>query len=144
MPSAAVPMTEVPWGPIIAVVSLAFTAFGAVLGYLMKALHKSAQKNTEQKFSHVMNEVGHVSADVVKLDKRVAGYFKAHDRLRDKWEDFLKRNFEADQRVRALFSTMDRLQIAIDTIPATLDSKIETEFSVILDELQKTREESDE
>ena len=132
--------TEVPWGLILGVVGGAFTVLGTILGILMRMLFKSVQKNTQDKFDHVQDRFDQVDEKVLQLSSRVDQYFKAHDRLRDKWEDFLREYLKIDstrgQKIDALFRVVDEMQEKVREIRPALKSKIEEAFTSSLSELK--------
>jgi len=78
--------------------------------------------------------------DVVKLDKRLGGYFKAYDRLRDKWDDFLREYLKIDStrgvKVEALFRITDQMQDTLKELRPALNSKVEEMISHTISELK--------
>jgi hypothetical protein len=74
------------------------------------------------------------------LEKRLGDYFKAHERLRDKWDDFLREYLKIDstrgQKVDALFRVVDQMQKSVEHIPRNMNEKIEEAFTHSLSELK--------
>jgi hypothetical protein len=76
----------------------------------------------------------------VRLEDRIGKYFEAHERLRDKWDEFLREYLKIDstrgQKVDALFRVVDQMQDTFKEIRPTLNSKIEDSFARALSELK--------
>lgn len=156
------PPTNVPagvsWEMIVAVVTALLSALFVMLRLLFKGIHKridtteatlgkriddaiesdealaiQIDAKLEEKFLRV-HEL------VVQLGERVDKYFDAHERLRDKWDEFLKEYLKIDstrgQKVDALFRLNDQMQKILDTLPRHVDSKIEEAFTHSLSELK--------
>jgi seryl-tRNA synthetase len=123
----------VPWGTIVAVASSSVVVLAGILGMLIKMLYKSHQAQTEQKFETL-------AGDVVKLDREVRDYFRAHEKLRDKWDEFLKEYLKIDstrgQKVEALFRIVDQMQDTVRELRPTLNEKMEELLSRALSELK--------
>lgn len=98
-----------------------------------QALAEASDEKMEEKFQRV-HEL------VVKLESRVGKYFDSHERLRDKWDDFLREYLKIDstrgQKVDALFRLNDQMQKILDALPHHVDSKIEEAFTHSLSELK--------
>lgn len=77
---------------------------------------------------------------VAQLDGRVTKYFEAHERIRDKWDAFLTEYLKIDstrgQKVDALFRLNDQMQKILDSLPRSVNSKIEEAFTHSLSELK--------
>jgi len=146
---------EIPWGTLITIVSVAFTAFGGLLTTLLVKLHAASKRNTRAlvdsariDLSHrieglekdLVTKSGQLDANVLQLVERVGQYFVAHDRLRDKWEEFLREYLKIDstrgQKIDALFRVVDQMQTAVKDIPPAMNTKIEEAFTHSLSELK--------
>lgn len=157
---------EIPWGMLITIVSVAFTAFGGLVTTLLVKLHSAGKKNTKALVDSVRtdftnqlatvsaelsNRVGglgkdletkssQLDANMLQLGERVGKYFEAHDRLRDKWEEFLREYLKIDstrgQKIDALFRVVDQMQVAVKDIPPAMNAKIEEAFTHSLSELK--------
>ena len=145
----------VPWPTIVAAAGGILGVVGVVMVFLVKMLLKSYQKNAKQELdaakSDVMREFQEFRAvanekfetmgtDVVQLDGRVGKYFEAHERLRDKWDEFLREYLKIDstrgQKVDALFRIVDQMQEAIRDIRPALNVKVEETLTHALTELK--------
>lgn len=104
-----------------------------ILGVTMLLVYKAIQKRIGEKFQHTQDLV-------VQSNERVSGLFKSHERLRDKWDDFLREYLKIDntrgQKVDALFRVVDQMQDTFKEIRPTLNSKIEDSFARALSELK--------
>jgi hypothetical protein len=93
----------------------------------------TVQKETEQTASHLRESV-------LQLGERVGKYFEAHDRLRDKWEEFLREYLKIDstrgQKMDALFRIVDQMQAAVKELTPAMNSKIEEAFTHAMSELK--------
>jgi seryl-tRNA synthetase len=125
------PDMGVPWAVFIPTVSVLLATIAGMFRFLYKSSRDS----------------------VVKLDSRVGKYFEAHERLRDKWDDFLRKYLEIDitrgQKVDALFRVVDQMSDTLKEIRPALNSKIEDSFARALSELKvyvrdQIREETNE
>ena len=148
----------VQWVVIIPIIVVLLTALGVTLRLLFKGVHKRMDgiegtlgkridaaivnnealaqvidEKLEEKFSRI-HEL------VVQLKGRVDKYFDAHERLRDKWDEFLREYLKIDstrgQKVDALFRVNDQMQKILDALPRHVDSKIEEAFTHSLSELK--------
>jgi hypothetical protein len=67
-------------------------------------------------------------------------YFEAHDRLRDKWEEFLREYLKIDstrgQKMDALFRIVDQMQTAVKELTPAMNAKIEEAFTHAMSELK--------
>ena len=133
-------VVEVPWGTILGVVGGAFTAYGTLLALLVRQLFKASQKNTNEKFANLQEKITQEHELVLKLDKRVDQYFSAHERLRDKWEAFLRDYLKIDstrgQKIDALFRVVDQMQEILRDVRPAMKQKIEESFTHSLDALK--------
>lgn len=122
-------VTGVPWVVFVPVL----TALLGGVGVALRLLYKAIQKRVEEKTAH-NHEL------VVQLDGRVAEYFKAHERLRDKWDEFLREYLKIDstrgQKVDALFRVVDQMQKAVEVIPRSMNEKLEESFTHSMSELK--------
>ncbi len=147
-----------PWAVIIPIVLVLLGALGVTLKLLFKGTHKRINGVESTLGSRIDKalEDDHELADqfnkelkekfdwanrlLSQLETRLGGYFSAHDRLRDKWEEFLKDYLKIDisrgQKVDALFRLNDQMQKILDTLPRHVDSKIEEAFTHSLSELK--------
>ena len=145
----------VPWPTIVAVAGGILGIVGVALLFLIKLLLKSYQKNAEQKREAIQKEAEQnlqafqgvtfekfsaLVDSVIQLDRRVGEYFKAYDRLRDKWEEFLREYLAIDgtrsQKVEALLRIVDEMREALREIRPTIDTKIEETITHALAELK--------
>lgn len=119
----------VPWTVFVPVVTGLLGAFGVAI----RMIYKAFQKRLEEKTAH-NHEL------VVKLEGRVSDYFKAHERLRDKWDEFLREYLKIDstrgQKVEALFRVVDQMQKAVESIPRNMNDKLEEAFTHSISELK--------
>lgn len=146
---------EIPWGTLITIVSVAFTAFGGLLTTLLVKLHAAGKRNTQALVDSVRTDFSNqlallgkdletkssqLDTNVLQLVERVGKYFEAHDRLRDKWEEFLREYLKIDstrgQKIDALFRVVDQMQAAVKDIPPAMNAKIEEAFTHSLSELK--------
>jgi len=127
------PDTAVPWGMIVAVGAAVLPAFGTIVVFFVKRLLRATEKVYELKFDQL-------AKDVVQLNQKDNQLFVAHDRLRDKWDEFLREYLKIDstrgQKIDALFRVVDEMQNALREIKPALNSKIEDSFSRALSELK--------
>lgn len=140
-------LAGVPWSVFVPVIVGLLGAFAGAARLLYKGLHKRIDalvtadaKNTEQLVARDEEKFQQVHELVVQLEKRVGRYFDAHERLRDKWDEFLREYLKIDstrgQKVDALFRVNDQMQKVVDSIPRHVDSKIEEAFTHSLSELK--------
>ena len=77
---------------------------------------------------------------VVQLEERFGSYFKAHDRLRDKWDEFLREYLKIDNtrgaKVDALFRITDQMQDVLKELRPALNDKVEEMISHTISELK--------
>lgn len=134
MPPDATTVTGgVPWGTIVAIAGSSVVVLAGILGTLLRMLYGAQQKRIEEKFQALAN-------DVIKLDREVRGYFQAHEKLRDKWDEFLKEYLKIDstrgQKVDALFRIVDQMQDTVKELRPALNEKVEEMISRALSELK--------
>lgn len=127
------PGIEIPWTTVIGVIVTIVSTFGGIMAYLAKALSKSMQKNIEDQLSEYKLEIESLKANREK-------YFEAHNRIRDKWEDFLKEYLKIDstrgQKIDALFRIVDQMQETVKDLRPTMNLKIEESFARSISELK--------
>ena len=118
---------------IVAVGAPVLAAFGTILVFFVKRLLRATEKVYELKFDQL-------AKDVVQLNQKDDQLFVAHDRLRDKWDEFLREYLKIDstrgQKIDALFRVVDEMQNVLREIKPALNSKIEDSFSRALSELK--------
>lgn len=77
---------------------------------------------------------------VVQLEERFGSYFKAHERLRDKWDEFLREYLKIDNtrgaKVDALFRITDQMQDVLKELRPALNNKVEEMISHTISELK--------
>ena len=133
-------LVEIPWGTILGIVGGAFTAYGTLLALLVRQLFKANQRHTKQKFDNLNEKITKEHELVVQLNERVDQYFSAHDRLRDKWEEFLRDYLKIDstrgQKIDALFRVVDQMQEILRDVRPAMKQKIEESFTHSLDALK--------
>lgn len=127
------PSDAVPWVTIIAIAVPALGAFGSIIVFFVKRLMRAERESSELKFTH-LNQA------VVQLQSRDEQLLSAHDRMRDKWDEFLREYLKIDstrgQKVDALFRIVDQMQETMREIRPAINSKIEDSFSRALSELK--------
>jgi hypothetical protein len=127
------PDTAVPWGTIVAIGAPVLAAFGTILVFFVKRLLRATEKIYELKFDQL-------SKDVVQLNERNGLLVAAHDRLRDRWDEFLREYLKIDstrgQKIDALFRVVDQMQDAVRELKPALNSKVEDSFCRALSELK--------
>jgi len=118
---------------IVAVGAPVLAAFGTILVFFVKRLLRATEKVYELKFDQL-------AKDVVQLNQKDDQLFVAHNRLRDKWDEFLREYLKIDstrgQKIDALFRVVDEMQNVLREIKPALNSKIEDSFSRALSELK--------
>lgn len=128
-PTDVAAVAAVPWEVFVPIVTGLTGAFGVAI----RMIYKAFQKRLEERASH-NHEL------VVQLGERVDKYFAAHERLRDKWDEFLREYLKIDstrgQKVDALFRVVDQMQKAVEAIPRNLNDKVEEAFTHSLSELK--------
>jgi uncharacterized coiled-coil DUF342 family protein len=151
MPDAA----SVPWEVVVAVGGGILGVVGTALVIASKLLLKSYQTNAKQELQAAKEEVRRefqefrtlanekfktMAEDVIQLEGRIGKYFEAHERLRDKWDEFLREYLKIDstrgQKVDALFRIVDQMQEALRDIRPALNTKVEEMLTHALTELK--------
>lgn len=132
--------TSVPWEIILPVIVALAGALGVALRLLFKGTHKRIDGLAQVIDGKLEEKFQRVHELVVQLGERVGKYFDAHERLRDKWDEFLREYLKIDstrgQKVDALFRLNDQMQKILDALPLHVDSKIEEAFTHSLSELK--------
>lgn len=144
-------VASVPWEVIIPVALALLGALGVTLRMLFKGVHKridgvektfekrvdTATVTTDEKLDEKFQRLHEL---VIQSEERVGSYFLAHERLRDRWDEFLREYLKIDstrgQKVDALFRVNDQVQKIVDALPRHVDSKIEEAFTHSLSELK--------
>jgi hypothetical protein len=133
-------IAELPWGPILGIIGGTFTVYSALVFFLVKRLFKATKDNTNQRFSNLTEKLTQEHELVLELSKRVDQYFSAHERLRDKWEEFLRDYLKIDstrgQKIDALFRVVDQMQETLRDVRPAMKQKIEESFTHALDALK--------
>ena len=127
------PPTPTDVGIPISFVVVGASALLTLIGVTFKLLYNAMNRRIKEKTEHLHESV-------VQLDKRVSAYFKAHERLRDKWDDFLREYLKIDntrgQKVDALFRVVDQMDEAVKQIPRNINSKLDEAFTRSLSEVK--------
>jgi uncharacterized membrane protein YgaE (UPF0421/DUF939 family) len=145
----------VPWPTIVSVAGGVLGVVGVALMFLARMLLKSYQKNAKQELASLRTEMKQeiqefrtlslqkfetLGDDVIQLERRVGKYFDAHERLRDKWDEFLREYLKIDstrgQKVDALFRIVDQMQEAVRDIRPALNTKSEELIAHAITELK--------
>lgn len=123
----------VPWSTIVAAAGSILGALAVVIFFLTRMLLKSYRKSVDKQFETLVS-------DVHNLEERLGKYFEAHERLRDKWDEFLREYLKIDstrgQKVDALFRIVDQMQETLRDIRPSLNAKVEEMISHALSELK--------
>lgn len=138
------PDNAVPWVAIIAIGAPALAAFGGLLLFFVKRFLRKSEEVYDLRFAQLHEKIATLDSGldrrVVELGKRVDDLFAAHDRLRDRWDEFLREYLKIDatrgQKIDALFRVVDDMQNALKEIRPAMNSKIEDAFSRALSELK--------
>jgi hypothetical protein len=138
------PVAQIPWEYLVAIIVGAFGAFGTLLGFLVRAVDKAARNYWKQKFDQLVKDTEstrrQMEGALEAQSQRISQYFEAHDRLRDRWEEFLREYLKIDStrgtKIDALFRVVDQMQIAVREILPNVNSKIEEAFTHSLSELK--------
>ncbi|RLC88625.1 MAG: hypothetical protein DRJ03_01765 [Chloroflexi bacterium] len=145
----------VPWPTIVTVSGSVLGVLGVALLFLVKMLVKSYQASAKRDLEIVKNEARQelqefrtltsqkfetLGEDVIQLERRIGKYFEAHERMRDKWDEFLREYLKIDstrgQKVDALFRIVDQMQEALREIRPALNTKVEEMLTHALTELK--------
>ena len=123
----------IPLSLVVTLITCAVVIFGTVFGFILRALYRNLQSSTTQKINLLDNTLS-------QFNRRMDSYFKAHDGLRDRWEDFLKEYLKIDstrgQKIDALFRIVDQMQETVRDLRPAMNTKIEEAFSRSLSELK--------
>lgn len=141
----------VSWSVFWSVVSGLLGTLGAMLLLLyknttrqIKEKYEAADKSVvqlERRVEHMSTALDkQIDAMETTMEERLSTYFKAHERLRDKWDNFLREYLKIDstrgQKVDALFRVVDQMQSAVEQIPRNMNDKIEESFTHSMSELK--------
>jgi hypothetical protein len=141
----------VPWEIFWSVVGGLLGVLGTVLLLLYKSTNRRIKEKADASDKGMVQlgkELDKVTAALTEqvnttystVEERLDTYFKAHERLRDKWDDFLREYLKIDstrgQKVDALFRVVDQMQKAVEHIPRNMNEKIEEAFTHSLSELK--------
>lgn len=127
-------------GPAPSLAGVSWDIFAATLvvlggsfGVTVRMLYKALQKRLEEKAAYAQERIS-------QLEERIHKYFDAHERLRDRWNEFLREYLKVDgirnQKVDALFRIVDQMQKTVEAIPPNMNRKIEEAFTHTLSELK--------
>jgi len=132
--------TGVPWDTFWTVVGGLLGVLGTVLLLLYKNMNRNISTRadaTDKSVVQLDKQLGSLSNT---FEERLGEYFRAHERLRDKWDEFLREYLKIDstrgQKVDALFRVVDQMQQAVEHIPRNVNEKIEEAFTHSLSELK--------
>lgn len=130
----------VPWETFWTVVGGLLGVLSTVLLLLYKNMNRSINTRadaTDKSVVQLDKQLDHLAGT---LEERLGEYFRAHERLRDKWDEFLREYLKIDstrgQKVDALFRVVDQMQQAVEHIPRNVNEKIEEAFTHSLSELK--------
>ena len=103
--------------------------------------HKKNSDNQLQVVSeHVDDKLRIGAENMVQLDSKLGDYARAHDRLRDKWDEFLREYLKIDStrgaKVDALFRITDQMQDVLKELRPALNNKVEEMISHTISELK--------
>lgn len=130
----------VPWETFWTVVGALLGVLGTLLLLLYRSIHRSIKTRTDSTDKSVVQLDKQVATTHSALEERLGEYFRAHERLRDKWDEFLREYLKIDstrgQKVDALFRVVDQMQKAVEHIPRNMNEKIEEAFTHSLSELK--------
>lgn len=131
--TAAVMDSSVPWVTIIGVAVPAFAAFGSILVFFVKRLLRATGEVQDLKMTNLQKGLDSFTAQIAQTAS-------GHERLRDKWDEFLREYLKIDstrgQKIDALFRIVDQMQEALREIKPVLNAKIEDVFSRAISELK--------
>ena len=132
--------TGVPWETFWAVVGTLLGTLGTALLLLYRGIHRNINTRTDSTDKSVVQLDERLGQTTSSLEERLGEYFRAHERLRDKWDEFLREYLKIDstrgQKVDALFRVVDQMQKAVEHIPRNMNEKIEEAFTHSLSELK--------
>lgn len=120
------------------------TAMLGAFGVTARLLYRALNKRIQEKFEHVRDLAAQVDKSADESEKgildRLAQYFSAHERLRDKWDEFLREYLKIDstrgQKVDALFRVVDQMQDTFKELRPALNAKVEDLFQRGVNELK--------
>lgn len=123
----------IPWVAVISIVAGALGIFSAVFGYFFRKAISTREQLYNLRFSTL-------DKSVVELGERVGQVFPAHDKLRDRWEEFLREYLTVDstrgQKIDALFRVVDQMQETLRELKPALNVKVEDAFCRAVNELK--------
>jgi len=109
-------------------------------GIFTKLLHSSMSKRIDDSNKKIGDSTKQFAVDMVKLEGRLSEYFKANEKMRDRWDtfltDYLKIDSTRGQKIDALFRVIDQMQDIVRVLPKNMNSKIEESFTHSLSELK--------
>ena len=121
--------TEIMWAPYIFTASTVLGITGALLKYALNL----SDKRFSEKFEH-QQEI------LKKLEEQDKQYAVTLERLRDKWEEFLREYLKIDstrgQKIDALFRIVDQMQDTVRELRGAMNSKIDESFQRSQNELK--------
>jgi len=89
---------------------------------LVKALFRTYQQKSEDRFIQL-------EKDYAEIKNRCVDLNTSHERLRDRWEDFLREYIKVDStrgnKIDALFRVVDQMQETIKEIRPALNTRME-------------------
>lgn len=144
-------MQGVPW-------EVFWSVAGGLLGFLITmsfVLYKNVNRRIGEKYDTADKSIAQLHGRLDQTinilteqlsearaaqEERLNDYYKAHSRLRDKWEEFIREYLVIDstrgQKVDALFRVVDQMRVSVEHIPKTMNEKIEDAFARSLSELK--------
>lgn len=128
-----VPSTDISWETVVAVAVPTLAAFGSIMVFFVKRLIRAAEVIYTTKLASI-------EKDLLQLRGSDTTLTTAHDRLRDRWDEFLREYLKIDstrgQKVDALFRIVDQMQDSLRDIRPALNTKVEDSFSRAVSELK--------
>jgi len=117
------------WGYFLAIMGGVLALTGGVLRLWYRAVITSIEEKHK-----TANE------NMLKLEKRMETYYGTTDKLRDRWDNFLKDYFKENttmnQKVNALFRVVDMANESIRALPGEMNQKVEDMFLRAMNELK--------
>lgn len=121
--------TEISWAPFIFTASTVLGITGALLKYAIS----TAERRFLDKFA-AQQEALH------KLEEQDKQYAILLERIRDKWEEFLREYLKIDntrgQKIDALFRVVDQMQDTVRDLRGAMNNKIDESFHRTQNELK--------
>lgn len=121
--------TDFNWAPYIFMASTVLGLTGALLKYALNL----AERRFTDKFAHQQEAIK-------KLEDQDKQYAVMLERLRDKWEEFLREYLKIDstrgQKIDALFRIVDQMQDTVRELRGAMNSKIDESFQRSQNELK--------